>query len=63
MGRHKMKIEVNMDKAECEKALEFLDEDCEIITGTYRQDAEYLFECKLKSIDTLRMLIDEHFGT
>lgn len=50
-----------MDKAECEKALEFLEEDCEIITGVYRQDSEYLFEMKMKSIEMLRTLIDEHF--
>ena len=51
-----------MDKSESEKALEFLDEDCEIITGIYKQDAEYLFEMKRKSIEILRMLINEHYG-
>lgn len=51
-----------MDRKRLQEALDFLDEECEIIKGQpYKQDPEDLFEMKKESIELLQMLIDEHF--
>lgn len=50
-----------MDKDKIQEALDFLNEDCEIIGLPYKQDMEYLFEIKKESVELLQELIDEHF--
>lgn len=51
-----------MNRKECQEALDFLNDECEIITNQpYKQDAEDLFEMKKESIELLQMLIDEYF--